>query len=88
MGCSPWGREESDMTEQPHMECYLPGFLSPEFKSVTSAGWHFSFIRLSFTEGLIEKAMAPYSSTLAWKIAWTEEPGGLQSMGSRRVGHD
>ena len=38
------------------MECYLPGFLSPEFKSVTSAGWHFSFIRLSFTEGLIEKA--------------------------------
>ena len=35
-----------------------------------------------------EKAMAPYSSTLAWKIPWTEEPGGLQSMGSRRVGHD
>ena len=30
-------------------------FLSPEFKSLTSAGWHFSFIRLSFTEGLIEK---------------------------------
>ena len=37
---------------------------------------------------LLEKAMAPYSSTLAWKIPWTEEPGGLQSMGSRRVGHD
>ena len=35
-----------------------------------------------------EKAMAPHSSTLAWKITWTEEPGGLQSMGSRRVGHD
>ena len=35
-----------------------------------------------------EKAMAPHSSTLAWKIPWTEEPGGLQSMGSRRVGHD
>ena len=35
-----------------------------------------------------EKAMAPHSSTLAWKILWTEEPGGLQSMGSRRVGHD
>ena len=32
--------------------------------------------------------MAPHSSTLAWKIPWTEEPGGLQSMGSRRVGHD
>ena len=37
---------------------------------------------------LLEKAMAPRSSTLAWKIPWTEEPGRLQSMGSRRVGHD
>jgi len=35
-----------------------------------------------------EKAMAPHSSTLAWKILWTEEPGRLQSMGSLRVGHD
>ena len=32
--------------------------------------------------------MAPHSSTLAWKIPWMEEPGGLQSMGLRRVGHD
>ena len=36
----------------------------------------------------MEKAMAPHSSALAWKIPWTEEPGGLQSMGSHRVGHD
>ena len=35
-----------------------------------------------------EKAMAPHSSSLAWKIPWTEEPGRLQSMGSLRVGHD
>ena len=35
-----------------------------------------------------EKAMAPHSSTLAWKIPWMEEPGELQSMGSLRVGHD
>ena len=35
-----------------------------------------------------EKAMAPHSSTLAWIIPWTEEPGGLQPMGSLRVGHD
>ena len=35
-----------------------------------------------------EKAMAPHSSTLAWKIPWVEEPGKLQSMGSLRVGHD
>ena len=36
----------------------------------------------------VEKAMAPHSSTLAWKIPWMEEPGGLQSMRSLRVGHD
>ena len=36
----------------------------------------------------MEKAMAPHSSTLAWKIPWMEETGRLQSMGSRRVGHD
>ena len=39
-------------------------------------------------EDLLEKEMATNSSTLAWKIPWTEEPGGLQSMGSQRVGHD
>ena len=39
-------------------------------------------------EELAEKAMAPHSSTLAWKIPWTEEPGRLQSMGSLRVGHN
>ena len=39
-------------------------------------------------EDLLEKEMAIHSSILAWKIPWTEEPGGLQSMGSQRVGHD
>ena len=37
---------------------------------------------------VLEKAMAPHSSTLAWKIPWMEEPGRLQSMGLLRVGHD
>ena len=37
---------------------------------------------------LAEKALAPHSSTLAWKTPWTEEPDGLQSMGLLRVGHD
>ena len=36
----------------------------------------------------LEKAMAAHSSALAWRIPWTEEPGGLPSMGSHRVGHD
>ena len=37
---------------------------------------------------ILEKAMAPHSSTFAWKILWMEEPGRLQSMGLLRVGHD
>ena len=37
---------------------------------------------------ILFNTMAPYSSALAWKIPWMEEPGGLQSMGSLRVGHD
>ena len=44
--------------------------------------WFFS------TQPSLEKAVAPHSSTLAWKIPWTEEPGRLQSMGSLRVGYD
>ena len=39
-------------------------------------------------EDPLEKEMATHSSTFAWKIPWTEEPGRLQSMGSQRVGHD
>ena len=45
---------------------------------VRSLGW----------EGPLERKMAIHSSTLAWKIQWTEKRGGLQSMGSQRVGHD
>ena len=45
-------------------------------------------IDLSKLWEIAEKAMAPHSSTLAWKIPWMEEPGRLQSMGSLRVGHD
>ena len=59
----------------------------------------FTFIKRFFTSSSLsairmvssayqEKATAPYSSTLAWKIPWTEKPGSLQSMGSRRVRHD
>ena len=41
-----------------------------------------------YAKYIMEKAMAPHSSTLAWKIPRTEQPGGLQSVGSWRVGHD
>ena len=45
---------------------------------VRSLGW----------EDPLEKGMATYSSILAWRISWTEKPGGLQSRGSQIVGHD
>ena len=50
----------------------------------------FNYLSLSkgFPSGSVEKAMAPHSSTLAWKIPWTEEPGRWQSMGLLIVGHD
>ena len=49
--------------------------------------WSFSYLQMTLATGL-EKAMATHSSTLAWKLPWTEEPGRLQSMGSQRVRHD
>ena len=39
-------------------------------------------------EDPLDKGMATHSTILAWRIPWTEEPGGLQSMGLKRVGHD
>ena len=45
-------------------------------------------IRDAGQEDPLEEGMATHSSILAWRIPWTEEPGGLQSMGSRGVGHD
>ena len=53
----------------------LPAVWEPR---VQSLGW----------EDPLEKEMATHSSTLAWKIPWTEESGGLQSMGSQKVRHD
>ena len=47
-----------------------------------------TWIRSLGWEHPLEKAMAAHSSSLAWKIPWTEEPGRLQSMGLQRVGHN
>ena len=52
--------------------------MSTQETQVQSLGW----------EDLLEEEMATHSSILAWRIPWTEEPGGLQSMRSQRVGHD
>ena len=90
--CDSWGRKESDTTEWLNWTCFIHWRLFIESlvaqmvkrlpavqdTRVWSLGW----------EDPLEKAMATHSSTLAWKIPWTEEPGRLQSMGSQRVGHD
>ena len=47
-----------------------------------------TWVRFLGQEDPLEKEMAPHSSTLAWKIPWTEALGRLQSMGWQRVGHD
>ena len=47
-----------------------------------------TWVRSLGQEDPLEKEMAAHSSIPAWKIPWTEEPGGLQSMGSQRVEHD
>ena len=54
---------------------------------LASSKWKDTF-NLRRNNLILKKAMAPHSSTLAWKIPWMEEPGRLQSMGSLRVGHD
>ena len=47
-----------------------------------------TWLRSLVWEDPLDKGMARHSSILAWRIPWTEEPGGLQSMGRKRVGHD
>ena len=68
----------------------MPGWVNPswnqdcweKYKQTQTCRWYHPNDRKS------EKAVAPHSSTLAWKIPWTEEPGRLQSMGSLRVSHN
>ena len=55
-----------------------PAMQEPQETRVRSLGW----------EDALEEEMAIHSSILAWRITWTEEPGGLQSVGSQRVSHD
>ena len=67
--------------------------LYPEVSLVAQTVKHLSAVQETWVLSLgwedpLEKEMAAHSSTLAWKIPWTEETGGLQSMGSQRVGHD
>ena len=68
------GRKQSDLPRGfPHSRTFL---VAQAVKNVP--GW----------EDPLEKEMATHSSTFAWRIPWTEKPGGLQSTGSQRIGHD
>ena len=72
MGYSPWGRKESDTGSDGN-----------------ESAWNVeTWVQSLGREDPLEKEMATHSSIYAWKIPWIEEPGGLQSMGSQRVGHD
>ena len=88
-GCRLWGHTESDTTEvtQHSIAYQIMGFLcgSAGKESAYNAG------DLGSTPGWedpLEKGMAIHSSILTWRIPWTKEPVGLQSMESQRVGHD
>ena len=60
--------------------------VAPRLKHL-AAMWE-TWVRSLGQDDPLEKEMATHSSILAWRIPWTEEPGGLQSMVSQRVGHD
>ena len=100
---SPWGHKESDMAEQLSLLCcrqilyHLSHHGSPIFIShvylVAQVAKNLpamqeTQVRSLGQEDPLEKEMANHSSILVWRIPWTEEAGGLQSMRSQRVGHD
>ena len=62
-------------------------FMRKTLQKIGIEGTYLNIIKAIY-EKPTEKAMAPHSSTLAWKTPWTEEPGGLLSLGSLRVRHD
>ena len=87
-----WSREETEsqfLTEYPFWHYVIYSFSLKHTCHIPLLKYKLSkFIFLATKVSTSEKAMAPHSSTLAWKIPWMEEPFGLQSMGSLGVGHD
>ena len=96
MGCAPWGLKELDTTKQLTLSQMrnrgLESLNSP-LALVAQRLKRLPAMRETWVQSLgqedaLEKEMATHSSILAWRIPWMEEPGGLQSTGSQRVGHD
>ena len=79
-----WGDRKSIILSQ--FGCGWGGPWVPSSIHLFFFNYSLSFEAFPFSKS--EKAMAPHSSTLAWKIPWTEEPGRLQTIGSLRVGHN
>ena len=69
-----------------HIECTRASLVAQRLKHLPAV--QETRVRSLGREDPLEKEMATHSSILAWRIPWTEEPGGLQSTGSRRVRHD
>ena len=79
-------KQDCEVTVPQIMNSLLPNRL--KLKKVQKTRRPFRYDLNHIPNDYMEKAMATHSSTLAWKIPWTEGPGGLQSMGSLGVGHD
>ena len=92
MGYSPWCCKESDTTEQLTLSASLfikyihASLMAQRLKCLPAM--RKTWVRSLGREDPLEKEMATHSSILAWRIPWTEEPGGPQSTGSQRVGHN
>ena len=78
MGYSPWGHKELDTTSASLVAQMVKSPPAKRETWVRSLGW----------DDTLEEGMATHSSILAWRNSWTEEPGGLRSMWSQRVGYD
>ena len=83
VGCSPWGREESDTTERLHFTSLLVAQMVKNLPAIRKTQ-----VQYLGQEDPLEKRIAKHSSILAWRIPWTEDPSRLQPMQLQRVRHD
>ena len=83
MGCHLWSCTESDTTEATEQQQQLVAQTVKNLPAMQE-----TWVQSLDWEDPLEKGIASHSSVLAWRIPWTEEPGGLQSTGSKREVHD